>query len=647
MVKNMENKRSNTLFIKCIGDNETILFAGHELAKYIQKMDTSKTVLVEITQACEYKEETTIWLGLNEHITVHGLNIEIKDSLTDCIYIDIMQSAGIILGVNPRSVLLGVYQFLTQAGCRWIRPGEDGEIIPEKCFEGIEVHSEKEASYKHRGVCIEGANSLENVLDMVDWLPKIGCNSYFIQFRESFTFFERWYTHKYNPFMEQGKFTIENARALVEIIIKEIKKRGLVYHAVGHGWTCEPFGLEGTGWDPKEYDLSPEITKNFALVNGKREVWQGIPINTNLCYSDDAVRDIVIKDIVGYLEKHKEVDLLHFWLADGFNNHCECENCVKFSPSDIYVKMLNELDKQLSEKGINTKIVFLIYFELLWPPQTEKIQNEDRFILMFAPISRTYSQPYATEVEMGELPPYIRNNITLPKGIEENMSFLYAWEKQFKGDSFDFDYHLYYDHYNDPGNYAVSKILYTDIKNLKSMGLNGLISCQVQRVFLPTAFPTYVIGKTLWDDSIEFEELAKDYFIHAFGEDGMLCKEYLSQLSAAFNPPYMRDEIEQISKEAAEEFSKIPDIIQEFSEIIKKNLHHQEENIAKSWSYMEYHSKICRMLASILACKAKDDKEKMLNQWALLKEYVLKNEADFQEAFDVQMFISTLNSKFE
>lgn len=638
----------NKVFIRCVGDNKTIIFAGHELSKYIKKMDKSKTVLVEISQACEYRnEENTIWLGLDKHFIIQDLHTEIQEGLTDCIHIDIKQSSGIISGVNPRSVLLGVYQFLTQAGCRWIRPRESGEIIPEKCFRDIEVHISKEASFKHRGVCIEGANSLENVLDMIDWLPKIGCNSYFIQFREAFTFFERWYTHKYNPYMESGKFTIEDARSLVEIVKKEISKRGLIYHAVGHGWTCEPFGLEGTGWDPKEYDLGPEITKNFALVNGKREVWQGIPINTNLCYSNAAVREIMIQDIVSYLEKHKEVDLLHFWLADGYNNHCECENCVKIAPSDIYVKMLNELDQHLSEKGIKTKIVFLIYFELLWPPQTEKIQNEDRFILMFAPISRTYSQPYSTKGTMGVLPPYIRNHITLPKSIEENMSFLLAWKKQFKGDSFDFDYHLYYDHYNDPANYSISKILHTDIVSLKSMGLNGLISCQVQRAFFPAAFPTYVMGKTLWDDTLQFEELAKDYFMHTFGVDGMLCKEYLSQLSVAFNPPYMRNETEQINKEAAEGFSKIPDMIQAFSKIIVKNLQHEDKCISKSWRYLEYHSNICCQLASVLVCKANGDNEKMRKLWFSLKEYVLKNEACFQEAFDVQMFISTLEGKIE
>ncbi len=150
--------------------------------------------------------------------------------------------------------------------------------------------------------------------------------------------------------------------------------------------------------------------------------------------------------------------------------------------------------------------------------------------------------------------------------------------------------------------------------------MNGLISCQVQRAFLPTAFPMYVMGKTLWDDTLQFEELAKDYFEHAFGEDGLLCKEYLSQLSAAFNPPYLRNETEQISREAAEEFSKIPNIIQSFSKTMRKNLQHEDKNISMSWRYLEYHANICSRLASILVCKASGDNEEMLKLWFSLKE---------------------------
>ena len=56
-------------------------------------------------------------------------------------------------------------------------------------------------SYRHRCLCIEGAVSFEHVRDNIEWLPRVGMNGYFIQFREGHTFFDRWYSHENNPTM--------------------------------------------------------------------------------------------------------------------------------------------------------------------------------------------------------------------------------------------------------------------------------------------------------------------------------------------------------------------------------------------------------------------------------------------------------------
>jgi len=166
--------------------------------------------------------------------------------------------------------------------------------------------------------------------------------------------------------------------------------------------------------------------------------------------------------------------------------------------------MLNELDRLLTSEGIDTKIVFLIYVDLLWPPKTERIENSDRFILMFAPITRSYSDTYRTGYGEAHISEYRRNQLSFPRNIDENVSFLKAWQKIFTGDSFDFDYHLMWAHYSDPGYFDISRIIYEDIRNLKNIGLNGLISCQIQRVFFPTGLPVYVMAHTLWNDSLCF-----------------------------------------------------------------------------------------------------------------------------------------------
>ena len=81
---------------------------------------------------------------------------------------------GHITGSNGRAVLLGAYDLLRRLGCRFLAPGRENELVPEIRREALALDYEHQASFHHRGVCIEGADSRENVLDFIDWLPKVG-----------------------------------------------------------------------------------------------------------------------------------------------------------------------------------------------------------------------------------------------------------------------------------------------------------------------------------------------------------------------------------------------------------------------------------------------------------------------------------------
>ncbi|NSW91537.1 MAG: DUF4838 domain-containing protein [Firmicutes bacterium] len=626
-------------------ENETLKYSAEELGKYLGKMAEDKLCIrLSMQRYNGNMEDNYIWTGLFQDFNITSMG-EGNPKFDDEVYIDISRGKGIIAGINPRSVLLGVYRFLTEAGCIWVRPGKDGEYIPEKNIFDVSVNLHEKASYRHRGICIEGANSYENIADIIDWAPKAGFNAYFFQFREAYTFFERWYSHKNNPFKEPEPFNIGMAREFIKKAEKEMEKRDLLYHAVGHGWTCEPFGIPGLSWDNAQYDIKPEIKQYLAEVNGKRELWGGIPLNTNLCYSNPEVRNIIINDIVQYLEKNPQIDVLHFWLADGSNNQCECESCRKMLPSDFYVMMLNDLDELLTERGIDTKVVFLIYVDLLWAPEIEKIKNPDRFILMFAPITRTYSMPFETDEELPEPPPYKRNQLSFPSDVKENMAFLKSWEKVFKGDSFDFDYHFMWDHYLDPGYYKIAELLSKDIKNLKRIGLNGFVSCQVQRAFFPTGLGMYVMGRTLWDDTLDFNEIAERYFVCAFGRDGKKCLEYMAKLSELFDPPYLRGERDIVNKDAAERFSSICTYVDEFRKVIEANINTENACHATSWKYLRYHSDLCCLLAVTLEAKASAKQEKALALWKLVETYVQEHEDPIQKVFDVFEFILTLKRR--
>ncbi|MBQ4054509.1 MAG: DUF4838 domain-containing protein, partial [Clostridia bacterium] len=363
------------MFIKIakIGNSSPIDIAANELKKYLSLIDPSKEYAVLSFEKYNSSLADTLWVGIDPALAVPAVE---DRALDDAISVKVKGGAGYITGTNERSVLIGAYRFLRELGCAFVRPGADGDVIcrcrlEESCVDVFEA-----ASYRHRSVCIEGSDSYDNIIDFIAWLPKVGLNGFYNQFRVPFTFYDRWYSHMDNEFSdERYQISVDDAEGLLNQSICEIKKRGLLYHAVGHGWTCEPFGVEGLGWYKGDPTPDEGIRDIVALVDGKREYWEGIPLNTNLCYSSEKVIDAISGAVTGYSKEHPEVDYLHVWLADGENNHCECDECRKLRPADYYIRLLNEIDKRLTEAKLPTKVVFLIYVDLLWEPLEEKLNN--------------------------------------------------------------------------------------------------------------------------------------------------------------------------------------------------------------------------------------------------------------------------------
>ncbi len=632
------------LVIAKIGNHQTIRFAFDELVRCLKTMDTHLFVEGRTYDTYDADLDNVLWIGKSDFVAF---------SADDEIYIDVKNGTGIISGSNERAVLIAVYRFLTELGCRWIRPGQDGEILKKQSITAniLNVSVAEKASYRHRAVCIEGWNSYEHVYNMIDWLPKVGLNGYYMQFMIPYTFFQNRYEQDIPPVFADKPLTVEAVRHIWNSLEEEIEKRSLLYHATGHGWTCEPFGIQGIGWKVETAEIAPEIKQYYAEVNGKRDLWCGKVMNTNLCYSNTVVRERMTDAIVTYCREHPTVDYLHFWLADGSNNQCECEDCRKMRPADYYVTALNELDQKLTAAGIDTKVVFLIYNDLLWAPEYHKINNPERFVLMFAPITRTYSHAFvdANTSQEVELAPYERNKIIRPKSVAENLAYLRSWQEQFSGDSFDFDYHLMWDHVLDPGYYECSRILHRDMTNLDKIGLNGMVSCQVQRTAFPTGLPMYAMAKALWDKSSDFEKIASDYFEASFGADGEAVRDYLHTLSTLFHPPYMRLELPQINEAVAADFIKAKKVIEKFEkDYIMLHISAEEHTDRDaSWKYLKYHAEYCILLADMLKHRALGDNAATRDKATEIKEYLKSIQADTHNVLDVQNYWHVLLGRFE
>lgn len=641
--------------IGLLGKDNTIKFAADELKKYLKMMSASSEI--EIIENEEMTDKDCIIVGISPKFS--DLLEKVEDNyLDDAIYINIKNGAGIITGTNPRSVLIGVYRFLREAGCAFIRPGTDNEVIPSKDITGLCVFVSEKASYRHREVCIEGAVSFEHVYDMLDWIPKIAMNGYYMQFLKPYGFFRKWYEHKDNPYIEAENKTDEELDEMLLKLDDEIAKRGLLYFSVGHGWNSDPLGVKASYWDV-EPEPPEHIRKYLAELKGKRDWFEGVPLDTNLCYSNPEVQELMTDYAVKYCIEHPNVDYIVFWLADRVGNTCECSECKKGTFTDFYVQILNLLDKKLTEKNIKTRVVFSSKFNM---PVKEKFNKTDRILKMSCPIFRNQAVTYPDKVVEEELPvlPVFDENETqynrIFNSIPHNIAKFKRWNDFYKGDTVIYDYQLIWYIHETPGYMFSSKTIAKDIRNLKVLGLNGMNSCQVQRLFFPTSLPMISLSETLWNRDADFDEFTNRYFENAFGKDG----DKLKNLLLRIDQPEINVRMETWGAALAweetkgqETISKLEDgykAAEEIKVLVEENLKNTNhpEAVKKSWEYLKLYPEFAKLYIDMwVASYGENDIKKCIKAYEALCDFVNKNEQTLNRVLDGFMFKSRLYHFFK
>lgn len=628
-----------------------------ELEKYVTKITNG-----EMTVTSGYSKtfvNNALMLGL-----LNDFNLDTSDLkepfIEDIIDINVKNGTGYIAGSNERSVLMGIYKYFTFAGCRFLRPGDDGEYIPYCDLSNFNCTYRKKADMNFRGQCTEGAASYEHYRDVVYWMPKVGYNMFMIEGFVPYTYMHKWYGHVGNTVLrEKGQVTdygfLEEKIALLE---KDIYKTGMQFHSLGHNWMFQKFGAVGSS-----NELPEDSYQYLPLINGKREVKKDL-FYTQLCYSNPEVRRRLAEFVVEYVQQKPHVDYLHLWLADSTNNDCECENCVKMHPSDWYVVLLNDIDAALTKIGSNTRIVFIQYVETVRPPEKMRLNNPKRFTLLTA-IGINHTEGYVKEKYDGEIPTYTRNNY---KGFPSRLSL--QWTDEWKAmhgniPSIVFEYRYYIDHTNDPGYMAVSKETHRDMKRLKTMDFDGNMSDQSPRLFFPTSLPMLIEAATLFDLSVDFESFANDYFNTAFGKDGPKCREYLEKITELFSPHLLRrggwvpvEDAGTVSidnmvdhwqgnPEFIQKLSQVQDTVDGFLPVIKKNTELNNECQALSWKYLVYHADMIKSLAQVFITASSGDIEKAQQMFDSLMDDISKIELDIHRVFDFFLFFRNFRAKLK
>ena len=591
--------------------NPTVDFAAEELKKYLRMMMPR---CGEVAIDYDAKAENGFRLGLMQDFGLDISDAE-KPELDDIVYVEADEKGGIIAGSNPGALLIAVYRYLRFQGCRWLFPGIDGEWIP--VIEGLTpVTYRKKASYRYRGQCNEGAEYQQNMMEAIDFTPKIGMNTFMQEFDIPSAYYNMYYDHKSSTCREPEPINNETVLQWKRQCETEIEKRGLHFHDMGHGWTAEPYGIDSTqGWKAEEVQLTPEQQACIAELNGVRQLYKGVALNTNICFSNPEARRIQAQYIADYAEKQNNVDFLHIWLADANNNHCECENCRKKRVADWYVMMLNEVDEELTRRGLNTRLVFIQYYDTFWGPVEETLHNQDRFTMLYAPITRLYTETYMTDADESQVEPYVLNKHVFPKGMAACLGYLQKeWKPIWKGDCFCYEYHFWIRQWYDPTGLRIAKTIHDDIVGLRKHGLDGIIEDGSQRSFFPTGLAFYVYGETLFDSSVSFEELVEDYFSHAFGEKWREVYAYMESLSACFDYDWMSGHKSldpSIGKcynpAMAEKLAPVAGIVKDFAPTIAENKVQHRRASSVCWRLLDQHRDFVCMIADVASKRALGD----------------------------------------
>ncbi len=617
-------------------DRATVCFAANELKKYLS-MCTEEPVIVGETLL---KEDGAILLGigLSDKITSVG-DVKYDDS----VLIDVKGKCGVITGVNARSVLIGAYRLLKELGYVFVRPGKNGEKYPKELI-AKDVFVNEVPSYRQRMICIEGSVSYESVVDMIDWIPKVGMSGYYTQFFTPYIFFKRWYSHKgyefENPLLKGEALTVDDVNSMVKMYEREIEKRSLIYQKVGHGWTCAPFGMSSLGWEPVDPATIPDdIGKYLALVGGKREIategsYAYVPMVAQLCYGNPDVRKKMVDYAVNYCKENPHVDIISFSMGDSANEQCECELCRDTLPSDFIVLMINEICRGLKEAGLSTRIRTGMYGDTFWKPQKYGYEDPNRILFSLAPAARSYSRPFPKTSDY-KLPEFVRNKNDINQTTEDAVACFYDWRTVATGEAVIFDYYYMWDCYMDLGCTDRTCIIMEDIKTYTDMGVSGLCSCQGQRVFCPTSLGMNVMAQTLWNKNSDFDTVRDEVLCGEYGKDYALVRDYLQDLSTYALPEVVR--IEKPFEEAnIPSYEKGIARINDFMPVIEAHLGCENEVEALSWSMLKFHSELSKLLLEAFIKISRGAEPEQV--WPPIEDYVNRNEWEYREYFDAFEF---------
>ena len=245
------------------------------------------------------------------------------------------------------------------------------------------------------------------------------------------------------------------------------------------------------------YEKNPEY---YALRNGKR-------LPTQLCLTNNAVLEIV-KDSVRSFFKNSPISDVISVSQDDNTQYCQCENCSKIdnkegSPAGSLIHFVNDIAKDFPDKTIST----LAYQYTRKPPKTKPLEN---VLITLCSIECDRSIP-------------------IDEGCKDFSSDLKGWSSLTDNIRI-WDYTTQFTNFLAPfPNWGTIK---PNINLFVQNNAKWIFEQHSRNDSELFELRSYVMAKLLWDPSLNFNTLIKDFNDKYYGDGGKYITEYISKIQS-------------------------------------------------------------------------------------------------------------------
>lgn len=141
--------------------------------------------------------------------------------------------------------------------------------------------------------------------------------------------------------------------------------------------------------------LFSEKPEFFGLRDGKRclsaevsspDIVKKWVAKIQPCYSNLELRKHLVQAVIDFINRHPEIDIFSLWPLDGINNWCQCDECRKQTPYEIFYNLSLEITQNL---GRFLPVELLCYSNMFHLPEKVLPYSTNTYTI-FCPYLRHY-----------------------------------------------------------------------------------------------------------------------------------------------------------------------------------------------------------------------------------------------------------------